>query len=250
MEFTTVWEAVPLRVDAECSILEAAVCGPGPPHYSNLHSSPAGSWNMGRAIMALAKPLAAVCALSTAGAFFAPRAALPFKASTSRAFSTRVPDDAILFYETQRLSPPPSPRRASVAHLMATPVVKRVAIVGAGIGGLTLANALCLEGSAVEEVKVFEKFDSVKPGIGGGVQINSGAVVLARLGLGDAVKASDTLARQKQQQQQSQQLPGFLAKTLLAMCRSHDCVRRGTPSDILASNSLQKLLCARLLLFS
>lgn len=69
-----------------------------------------------------------------------------------------------------------------------------MAIVGAGIGGLTLANALCSEGSAVEEVKVFEKFDSVKPGIGGGVQINSGAVILARLGLGDAVKASVTLA--------------------------------------------------------
>lgn len=70
----------------------------------------------------------------------------------------------------------------------ATPVVKRVAIVGAGVGGLTLANALCKGEMAVEEVKVFEKFDSVKPGIGGGVQINSGAVTLARLGLGDAVK--------------------------------------------------------------
>lgn len=73
---------------------------------------------------------------------------------------------------------------------MATPIVKRVAIVGAGIGGLTLANALCTEGMAVDEVKVFEKFDSVKPGIGGGVQINSGAVVLARLGLAGAVKVS------------------------------------------------------------
>lgn len=72
---------------------------------------------------------------------------------------------------------------------MAVPVVKRVAIVGAGIGGLSLANALCSNAAmAVEEVEVFEKFDSVKPGIGGGVQINSGAVVLARLGLGDAIK--------------------------------------------------------------
>lgn len=66
--------------------------------------------------------------------------------------------------------------------------VKRVAIVGAGVGGLTLANALCTDGMEVDEVKVFEKFDSVKPGIGGGVQINSGAIVLARLGLGDAIK--------------------------------------------------------------
>lgn len=141
---------------------------------------------------ALAKTLAAACALSTAGAFFTPHAALTFKTSTSGALSTGVaPDDAILLF--RRVSPP-SPRRAGVTHLMATPVVKRVAIVGAGIGGLTLANALCSEGSAVEEVKVFEKFDSVKPGIGGGVQINSGAVILARLGLGDAVKASVTLA--------------------------------------------------------
>lgn len=72
--------------------------------------------------------------------------------------------------------------------MAATPTVKRVAIVGAGVGGLTLANALCKGPTAVEEVQVFEKFDSVKPGIGGGVQINSGAVILARLGLGDAIK--------------------------------------------------------------
>lgn len=72
--------------------------------------------------------------------------------------------------------------------MAAAPVVKRVAIVGAGIGGLTLANALSTGNTAIDEVKVFEKFDSVKPGIGGGVQINSGAVILARLGLGDAVK--------------------------------------------------------------
>lgn len=79
-------------------------------------------------------------------------------------------------------------RRPVTAPVMAAPVVKRVAIVGAGVGGLTLANALCKGGMAVQEVKVFEKFESVKPGIGGGVQINSGAVVLARLGLGDAIK--------------------------------------------------------------
>lgn len=67
-------------------------------------------------------------------------------------------------------------------------MVKRVAIVGAGVGGLTLANALSTSAMAVDEVKVFEKFDSNKAGIGGGVQINSGAVILARLGLGDAIK--------------------------------------------------------------
>lgn len=85
--------------------------------------------------------------------------------------------------------------RHSLSMKTAGPLVKKVAIVGAGIGGLTLANALlCKDGggdlrnSGVEEVSVFEKFDSVKPGVGGGVQINSGAVVLARLGLGEAIK--------------------------------------------------------------
>lgn len=69
------------------------------------------------------------------------------------------------------------------------PVVRRVAIVGAGIGGLALAKALSTRSTPVE-VQVFEKFDSVKPGIGGGVQLNSGAIVLSRLGLGDAIKVS------------------------------------------------------------
>lgn len=92
--------------------------------------------------------------------------------------------------QTRRVSYPLASRSRCTPLTMAmatTPVVKRVAIVGAGVGGLTLANALCTEAMAVDEVKVFEKFDT-KPGIGGGIQINSGAVILARLGLGDAIK--------------------------------------------------------------
>lgn len=84
----------------------------------------------------------------------------------------------------RRGTPPPPP----LTMVATTPVVKRVAIVGAGVGGLTLANALSAGAMAVDEVQVFEKFDSNKPGIGGGVQINSGAVILARLGLGDAIR--------------------------------------------------------------
>lgn len=78
---------------------------------------------------------------------------------------------------------------SSISMSASVPVVRRVAIVGAGIGGLALAKALSTRSTPVE-VQVFEKFDSVKPGIGGGVQLNSGAIVLSRLGLGDAIKVS------------------------------------------------------------
>ncbi|CAM9584040.1 unnamed protein product, partial [Scytosiphon promiscuus] len=129
------------------------------------------------------RAVAAACMLSAATAFIAP------------APGPHCPIPSA-FPKTRRISAAAaavsSPRFAGQGQtlvMVATPVVKRVAIVGAGVGGLTLANALCKGDMAVEEVKVFEKFDSVKPGIGGGVQINSGAVTLARLGLGDAVKA-------------------------------------------------------------
>lgn len=67
---------------------------------------------------------------------------------------------------------------------------KRVAIVGAGIGGLSLARALRTLDSGVEEIAVFDRREELKPGIGGGIQINGGAAVLARLGLGEEMKAS------------------------------------------------------------
>ena len=40
---------------------------------------------------------------------------------------------------------------------------KRVAVVGAGPAGLTLAHALLTLPSGVEQVAVFEKYDDVKP---------------------------------------------------------------------------------------
>lgn len=128
-------------------------------------------------MLPLAKAAAAVaCVLSAATGFLVPSVGpRPAAWATSNRFGQPHPR-------------PPSLRCNKPLMMAATPVVKRVAIVGAGVGGLTLANALCTGSMAVEEVKVFEKFDSVKPGIGGGVQINSGAVILARLGLGDAIK--------------------------------------------------------------
>ena len=128
--------------------------------------------------MSLLKSVIAIaCMLNAASAFLLP--ALP---------STRL--NSIVPF-ARGVEPRPcysSSRRSVTALAMAAPVVKRVAIVGAGIGGLTLAKALCEGDMAVQEVNVFEKFESIKPGVGGGVQINSGAVVLARLGLGEAIK--------------------------------------------------------------
>lgn len=44
--------------------------------------------------------------------------------------------------------------------------------------------------TGVEEIEVFDRRDELKPNIGGGIQINGGAAVLARLGLGEQMKAS------------------------------------------------------------
>ena len=66
--------------------------------------------------------------------------------------------------------------------------LQTVGIVGAGPAGLTLAVAL---NRALPDVAVtiFDRSDSCRPALGGGVQLNSGAAVLARLdpALGAAV---------------------------------------------------------------
>ncbi|KOO33804.1 hypothetical protein Ctob_005866 [Chrysochromulina tobinii] len=71
---------------------------------------------------------------------------------------------------------------------MAVTSPRRVAVVGAGIGGLALARALGELDTGVEEIVVFDRRAELKPGTGGGIQINGGAAVLARLGLGEQVK--------------------------------------------------------------
>ena len=80
---------------------------------------------------------------------------------------------------------------------MLEPPPKRVAVVGAGIGGLALARALQTLDTGVEDVAVFDRRDELKPNIGGGIQINGGAAVLARLGLGEQMKASALPVRRK-----------------------------------------------------
>lgn len=61
----------------------------------------------------------------------------------------------------------------------------RIAVVGAGIGGLT--TALCLAAAGFSDVAIYER-SSVLHEVGAGVQISpNGARILHRLGLGDAL---------------------------------------------------------------
>jgi len=69
-----------------------------------------------------------------------------------------------------------------MAALSSTPP-KKVAIIGGGPAGLTMAHALLKLPTGVEQVKVFEQKNESLPGIGGGIQINGGAAVLSRLGM-------------------------------------------------------------------
>ncbi len=93
------------------------------------------------------------------------------------------------------LVPAPAPRncghrrRASPPSMVAVPP-RRIAVVGAGIGGLALARALGELDTGVQEVVIFDRRAELKPGIGGGIQINGGAAVLARLGLGEQMRCS------------------------------------------------------------
>ena len=83
-------------------------------------------------------------------------------------------------------------RLLAAAFLLTHPTasLQTVGIVGAGPAGLTLAVAL---NRALPDVAVtiFDRSDSCRPALGGGVQLNSGAAVLARLdpALGAAVAA-------------------------------------------------------------
>ena len=77
---------------------------------------------------------------------------------------------------------------ATVLLIQPSATLQTVGIVGAGPAGLTLAVAL---NRALPDVAVtvFDRSDSCRPALGGGVQLNSGAAVLARLdpALGAAV---------------------------------------------------------------
>lgn len=63
--------------------------------------------------------------------------------------------------------------------------VKSVGIVGAGIGGLTLAHALRCHCPAISTVHVYDRFDKIRPAVGAGFGLNGGAVLLAQMGFSD-----------------------------------------------------------------
>lgn len=79
----------------------------------------------------------------------------------------------------------------SPAHVVTTKArVQRIGIIGAGTAGLAQAIAIRhLLGPDVD-VRIRDRSDQLRPNLGGGIQLNSGAVVLARMGIGDAIKAS------------------------------------------------------------
>jgi len=80
---------------------------------------------------------------------------------------------------------------ASLTMVRNGPQPKRVAIIGAGPAGLSAAIALRHFDTGVETVRIFEQKELVaKRDIGGGVQLNGGAAVLAKLGLAEDLHAA------------------------------------------------------------
>ena len=108
-------------------------------------------WTVTRRILLL------IVAHFTGGLTLQPRARLPVSSTSTRGSTA-----------------------ASLTRMGSTAAPRRVAIIGAGPAGLTLANALLQQGAeAYDEVAVFDRFGELKPGTGGGLQINGGAAVLA-----------------------------------------------------------------------
>ena len=82
---------------------------------------------------------------------------------------------------------------AALAALAALALVDgkplRVGVAGGGPAGLALAHALrTLPGPCDVHVSVYEKYSELRPAVGGGIQLSSGAAVLSRLGLGEELR--------------------------------------------------------------
>ena len=70
-----------------------------------------------------------------------------------------------------------------------------VAVVGAGPAGLATAHALLSDaaGANVSSVTIFERREELEDAVGGGIQLNGGAAILARLGLLDDSRITEVL---------------------------------------------------------
>lgn len=69
--------------------------------------------------------------------------------------------------------------------------IRKVGIIGSGIAGLGFAATLARLGTGVEEIEIFESRDQASlltSNLGGGVQINGGAVVLDKIGCAPSLK--------------------------------------------------------------
>jgi salicylate hydroxylase len=67
---------------------------------------------------------------------------------------------------------------------------QKVAVIGGGPAGLATALALQKLPTGVKSVTVFERKANLRPGVGGGIQINGGAAILSKLGLRDEILAA------------------------------------------------------------
>ena len=110
---------------------------------------------------------------------------------------------------------------------------EKIAVIGAGIGGLTVALALTRPGVRCE---VFERSRSL-PGIGGGLQLSPNAVaVLRRLGLGGALAgAARPVARELRRWQDNE----IIARTELGAAAEQ---RYGSPYLTLRRSTLSRAL--------
>eukprot|EP00437_Effrenium_voratum_P037487 CAMPEP_0181464108 /NCGR_PEP_ID=MMETSP1110-20121109/35258_1 /TAXON_ID=174948 /ORGANISM="Symbiodinium sp., Strain CCMP421" /LENGTH=415 /DNA_ID=CAMNT_0023588823 /DNA_START=34 /DNA_END=1281 /DNA_ORIENTATION=- len=71
----------------------------------------------------------------------------------------------------------------------------KVAVIGAGLGGLVLAKTILTEGPGNIEVQVYEAWESWKTR-GGSLQMAQGAKILRRLGLGDVLEAKSNAPKE------------------------------------------------------
>jgi len=96
--------------------------------------------------------------------------------------------------------------------------------------------------TGVEEVVVFDRTDALRPNLGGGIQVNGGAAVLARLGLGEEIlKAGLPVKSVRTRTAQGFELLNIDVQQ--AVGREPSLLYKGTPMCFtIMRDSLQKLL--------